>query len=187
MLAVGVVDACRELRLDPHHPAIGPDHDEVHLVVAVSSPQMRHLRFGCLVEGFEPAASSVQLSQRALSRALAAPTAAEVDYELAAGLPDQRQRADVTAALSGRRAAVAVRVKPVGGRRSGLEIAWACGPAGAWELPVSLTPLVTGAEASASVAANDSDVQLSPLGDAEAMSALGQALSLGAAASRRAG
>lgn len=131
-----------------------------------------------LADGFHAAPGPVTIDARALISALHATSSAVAASELDAGLAttDRDQAGALAAALVGHRVALRVQSRPVGGRRAGLEVAWVAGPAGAWELPLAVTPLAA-ESGGAAPPGLDRQLVLHPIGAAavlEAIGALGQ-------------
>jgi hypothetical protein len=97
----------------------------------------------CLTAELAPGDAAVQVDARGLARSLSATSEAVARQELcdATGKDRPETIAALAAAICTHRAAIGIQGTPHGGRSVGLQLAWVAGPAGAWELPVSATPL----------------------------------------------
>jgi hypothetical protein len=133
----------------------------------------------CLTSQVEPGDTAVQVDVRALARSLSATSEAVARQELrdATGNARPETVAAMVAAICTHRAAIGIQGTPHGGRSVGLQLAWVAGPAGAWELPVSATPL---AGEIGSAPRDDGLVTLDPVGGPallRALAAVGEAAS----------
>jgi hypothetical protein len=146
----------------------------LHRLTPFATPDMlrRVAALTCATSQVSPGDAAVQVEGRALARALDATSEAMARQELrdAAGQARPETVDALAAAICTHRAAIGIQGTPRGGRCVGLQLAWVAGPGGAWELPVSATPLA-GADGSATIH-REGVATLDPIGGPELLRAL---------------